>query len=667
MYRAGARALLLKPRFPRLDRVVALLFLLLTPLGAASADGEESLLVMLQGIPLPPIETAIENVGGHITHRLPLIDAVGAQLTRSQLDTVLESTPSIGRVIDDLAWEPEPEPPIDPNCSLAGAIELNWEASELRWRLFNKGDVEVSLSRIDLAWPASLGQLEEAALGDETLEPLPDGAENEGSWTDLAGIVIEARSQTDLSLRFANPPGNPPSVQSEISLDAISNPECGTSLVPSYEEPGNDSYFPSVSGASSLHKLGITGEGIGIAVLDSGLWEDPTVIAMNTRGERRVRGRFDAMTGRVVDLAEDESGHGTHIASVIARSDRTLRVSAPNPSFRGVAPNAALIVVKAFGRDGTARLLDLVRGVQWAVTNRERFGIQVLNLSFASRPRWPYWQDPVNQALLKAWEAGIFVVAAAGNEGPEPMSIGSPGNLPYLLTVGAVTDSWTEGNRNDDYVPDFSSRGPTPLGHLKPDIVAPGGHISGITPPTSSLAADFPEYFLSSGEFVMTGSSQAAGVMSGLAALMLELEPDLTNDELKCLLVTSAEPAIEPDGRLSYSPFVQGAGIANIRRALTLGSRNCDQNDLNIKKELSGLDHFIGPAIFEEGRPPRLPGGEELIADPQESEGPSTTRRWGAAEHLQRLSAPDPNSPIDWQSIFQTEQRLVRELADEQR
>ncbi|MEM1190657.1 MAG: S8 family peptidase [Pseudomonadota bacterium] len=639
--------------------------LLLAPLTAAQADDEEVLLVMLQGIPLAPIETAIEGAGGHITHRLPLIDAVGAELTRRQLDAVLESTPSIGRVIDDLAWEPEPEPPVDPNCALAGAIELSWDKSELRWRLFNKGDLDIGLNRIDLAWPDSLGRLQSAALAGSTLSPLTDAESNDGSWTDLEDIRVKARSETQLTVRFAHAPGNPSSVQSEISIDAISGPDCRTSLVPSYEEPGNDSYFPTVSGASALHKLGITGEGIGIAVLDSGLWEDPDAIAMNTRGEPRIWGRFDAMTGREVDVAEDESGHGTHIASVIARSDRTRRLSAPDPSFRGVAPNAGLAVVKAFGRDGTARLLDLVRGVQWVVTNRERLGIQVLNLSFASRPRWPYWQDPVNQALLKAWEAGIFVVAAAGNEGPEPMSIGSPGNLPYLLTVGAVTDSWTEDDRNDDYVPDFSSRGPTPLGHLKPDIVAPGGHISGITPPTSSLAADFPEYFLSTGEFVMTGSSQAAGVMSGLAALMLELEPELTNDELKCMLVTSAEPAIEPDGRLSYSPFVQGAGIANIRRALTVGSRNCDQNDLNIKKELSGLDHFIGPAIFEEGAPPRLPGGEELIAPPRESEGPSTTRRWGAAEHLQRLTAPDPNSPIDWQSIFQAEQRLVRELADE--
>ncbi len=203
------------------------------------------------------------------------------------------------------------------------------------------------------------------------------------------------------------------------------------------------------------------------------------------------------------------------------------------------------------------------------------------------------------------------------------------------------------------------------MGHIKPDLVAPGGHMAGITAPGSTLSKEFPEYFLSTGEFVMTGSSQAAAVVSGLAALLLQLEPDLGNDELKCMFTSTAEPAIEPDGRLSYSPFVQGAGLVSAQRALTIGARECEQQLLNLEADLRGDDHFVGPALFSEDGPPSLPDEASLVAEPQTTEGPSATRRWGAAEHLERLSAPDPASPIDWMGIYAEEQARIRDLARE--
>ena len=145
---------------------------------------------------------------------------------------------------------------------------------------------------------------------------------------------------------------------------------------------------------------------------------------------------------------------------------------------------------------------------------------------------------------MKAWESGIAVVAAAGNEGPGVETIGSPGNIPYIITVGAVTDSWTPNTRDDDYIPDFSSRGPTPSGHVKPDIVALGGHMTGLIRPESAMALEQPEDMLRTGEFVLTGSSQASALVSGILALLLQLEPSLTPDDIKCKLITSAEPAI---------------------------------------------------------------------------------------------------------------------------
>jgi hypothetical protein len=628
----------------------------------AQATTPEALLVMLQGEDIEQIAEVVEAVGGRVTHTLPIIDAIGAELTRAQLNRVRAGGLAIRRIIDDLAWQPDPAPGGGQNCALAGAIELSWQGGEALWRLYNKGESGISLQSISLRWPEELGRILGASLdGHELGVANVAGQARTANWASLAHARLEGGSYGDLRLAFSGTPLLH-RTQRSIELVARLSDTCETRLAPSYDHPEGDSYYPGVAGAAALHAYDIRGTGIGVAIIDSGLWETPEAIALNTRGRHRITGRYDATTGSEVAEAFDESGHGTHIASVLARSDTTERSGVQQPSFRGIAPDAELIVVKAFGSDGNAGFLDLVRGIQWVVERREALNIRILNLSFAARPRWPYWEDPVNQALLRALKAGIFVVAAAGNEGPEPMTIGSPGNLPYLLTVGAFTDSWTESTR-DDYIPDFSSRGPTPLGHIKPDLVAPGGHMAGFTRPGSTLAREFPEYFLGSGEFVMTGSSQAAAVASGLAALMLQLEPGLSNDELKCLFITAANPAIEADGRLSYSPFVQGGGAIDVRRALTIGDRECAQQELDIDGELSGDDHFSGPAIFSETAPPQLPGQHTLIAEPKLPEGPSPTRRWGAAEHLERLEQANSDSPINWRAILDQERQKARRVS----
>jgi subtilisin family serine protease len=336
-----------------------------------------------------------------------------------------------------------------------------------------------------------------------------------------------------------------------------------------------------------------------------------------------------------------------------------------------VAPDARLVVVKAFSREGQGGLLDIVRGVQWIVDHREEFGIRVINLSFAAKPRWPYWQDPINQALMRAWDAGIVAVAAAGNEGPDAMTIGSPGNLPYLITVGAITDSWTIDDRNDDYLPDFSSRGPTPSAHIKPDLVAPGGHMAGLTRPGSTLTEEFPEYQLVNGDFVMTGTSQAAALVSGLVALLLQVEPELTADDVKCKLLSSADPAINADGLLSYSPFEQGAGAVSIQRALTLGDTGCGNQGLDLQADMAGESHFEGPAILAEDGSPTLPGLDHMVAAEPPEKGPSDNRRWGIKAHIERpRTTPgepdmpaDPQRPFDWHGLYLEEKARVEQLS----
>ena len=308
-------------------------------------------------------------------------------------------------------------------------------------------------------------------------------------------------------------------------------------------------------------------------------------------------------------------------------------------------------------------MLDLVRAVQWLVDNRERYDIRVVNMSFSMRPRWPYWDDPLNQALMRAWEAGLVLVAAAGNDGPDSMTIGSPGNLPYLITVGAVTDSWTPGDRDDDYIPDFSSRGPTPSGHIKPDLVTYGGHITGLIEPGTTLTAQLPEYMSANGELVMTGTSQATAVVSGLAALILQAEPTVDNNALKCMLTSAAEPAINVNGRLAYSPFLQGHGLASASRALAVGDRSCGNIGLELAKDIARTEHYYGPAIFKNSENPTLPGADKLISEVLPEKGTSVTRRWGAESHLRRLTAFPEDAPIDWVSVYEEEQRKIREIA----
>jgi subtilisin family serine protease len=164
----------------------------------------------------------------------------------------------------------------------------------------------------------------------------------------------------------------------------------------------------------------------------------------------------------------------------------------------------------------------------------------------------------------------------------------------------------------------------------------------------------------------MTGSSQAAALVSGLAALLIQAEPEVSNDDIKCMLMSSAEPAISADGRLAYSPYLQGSGLVNVSRAITVGDRGCGNDDLALDDDIARVDRFEGPAIFaEDGSPPRLPGEDELISPKLPEKGRSDSRRWGADAHLQRLTDPSQPSPIDWLGRHQADQLRMKALAEE--
>jgi len=634
---------------------------------------------MLQGKSAAELQLLVEDNGGSITHKLHLINAVGAVVTHGQLDTILES-PLVTRYIDDLSTTGPPgQAPgeTEHNCEIGGALELELGDSSFNWAIYNGSDEQARMRSLEITWPAELGDITSLSLGNSTIDSAlyPPGQDGRISLEINKNAVLRADSNASLHATFSasekiwkeRSPG-----QGDFSVNATFAEDCSTKLIPGYPDNHGDSYFPSVIGADALHLHGVTGKGITVAILDSGLWETD-VLAKNTSGKPRVLARYDAIEDSSGDQAFDETGHGTHMASVIAHSGPVTKNGRATGTFKGVAPDANLVVVKAFNVEGQGDLLDIVRALQFVVDQREALDIRVLNLSFSARPRWHYWLDPINQAIMKVWASGITVVAAAGNEGPEAMTLGSPGNLPYLITVGAVTDSWTIDTRDDDYIPDFSSRGPTPNAHIKPDIVAPGGHMTGITRPGSTLAKEHPEYILKTGEFVMTGTSQASALVTGMVALLLQLEPDLSPDDIKCKLISSAELAINEDGLLAYSPFQQGNGYANVSRAVTLGQRGCGNTDLDIEKDIAGDDHYEGPAITLEDGSTSLPGLREMYSGEPSEKGLSSSRKWGVKDHIERDNVDTAGSdsgnsfPFDWESAYREEKFRMEKLANQPR
>ena len=629
---------------------------------------------MLQGGSTQDLRKLVESNGGTVTHDLHIIDAVGAQLTRLQLDKVLES-PIVLRAIDDLSVSGETPDALEadePECNVGGSLELQLDTRGIRWPIYNKTKTPATLAQLELSWPESLGSVSKVSIGDVIVDP----AEYAGAADPPMTLEFSSSSapvlteQLDLRVSFSNAlqgdDGNSSFRQSDFSLKADFGNDCSTKLVPGYQNNHEDFFYAHLAGASALHLLGVTGKGITVAIMDSGLWEHDQ-LALDTHGKPRIIGRYDAITDIAGKETFDESGHGTHMASVATNSGAVTHNGEATGTFKGIAPDATLVIVKALDVRGQGDFLDLVRGVQWVVDNREKYDIKVLNLSIAARPRWPYWQDPLNQAVMRAWASGIAVVAAAGNEGPDAMTIGSPGNLPYIITVGAITDSWTLATRSDDYIPDFSSRGPTPSGHIKPDIVAPGGHITGITRPGSTLTQQHPNFLLSTGEFVMTGSSQAAAVVSGIAALLLQLEPDLTPDDIKCKLVSSAEPAINRDGLLAYSPFQQGQGLVSASRAVTLGQRGCANDDLDLQLEISSGVHSQGPAMVDEDGSATLPGLKTMLSTEPAEKGMSNSRKWGVKDHIERSENPavtPDTSPFNWLRLYLHEKTAIESIRD---
>ncbi|MDH5340862.1 MAG: S8 family serine peptidase, partial [Rubrivivax sp.] len=400
-----------------------------------------------------------------------------------------------------------------------------------------------------------------------------------------------------------------------------------TTLTPSHlEQATGVTGVRSRSQATPLGYSGLDGAGIGIAVLDSGVMPAHALFA-DANGATRVRKALNILkTGDVTTTAlkdwtpgvdqsaalypasptlasfasktnnagsnfTDGYGHGTHVAGVAAGRDLHEALDTT-----GIAPGATLFDVKVLDDKGFGQLSDVLAGIDWVIYYARTLNIRVLNLSLAADSTEGWQTDPLARAVRSASAAGITVVVAAGNFGQAANgaerfgTISSPGHDPSVITVGSANTRGT-GDRADDSVNFFSSRGPTrgaSVGAdgvrrvdnlLKPDLVAPGNKIvsalsvSDVSMSTWSLLPQkhwelgwgLPNSTYG-GRSVMrlSGTSIAAPVVAGAAALLLQANPGLTPPLVKAILQYTAQPIA------GANLLQQGAGLLNIEGAVRL-------------------------------------------------------------------------------------------------
>jgi serine protease AprX len=318
----------------------------------------------------------------------------------------------------------------------------------------------------------------------------------------------------------------------------------------SSRDTGSMSAITRMTGAQKLWDAGYTGQGIDVAVIDTGVTRVPGL-----DGAGKVLDgpdlSFDSIEPELV--SKDAFGHGTHMAGIIAGSDVTPGTSArrcrtclgrsaytDTTKFVGVAPQARIINVKVGAYDGAADVSQVIAAIDWVVQHRSDPGvnIRVLNLSFGTDSTQDPSLDPLVFAAEQAWKAGIVVVASAGNDGSETMSLATPAVSPSIIAVGA-SDPMGTISTSDDVVPPFAQHGGP---GRTVDVVAPGVSVIGLRVPGGFIDANVETGREGTRFQRASGTSQATAVVSGLAALLLSRDPAATPDMVKAYLTTNARP-----------------------------------------------------------------------------------------------------------------------------
>jgi serine protease AprX len=318
--------------------------------------------------------------------------------------------------------------------------------------------------------------------------------------------------------------------------------------------PSLSTLYPVVDSARSAWDRGLTGAGVGIAVIDSGV--NPAA----DFGTRLRQVRLPAQPGSLADTY----GHGTFVAGIAAGASESGR-------YVGIAPGATIHSINVASRDGVYTS-DVIAGLGWVAANHKRLGIRVVSLSLTETTPSSYLASALDTAVEEVWRRGVVVVVGAGNLGRDSL-VFAPANDPFVITVGAVDTKGT-ADTADDVEADFSSRGLTLDRFAKPELLAPGRRIASILTGGSRLAGEAPaENVIEPGYATMTGTSLAAPQVAGAAALLLQRNPQLTPDHVKYLLTRTGRlvsggsaPALDLAAATGFEQRVERAN-QGLRRA----------------------------------------------------------------------------------------------------
>jgi serine protease AprX len=316
----------------------------------------------------------------------------------------------------------------------------------------------------------------------------------------------------------------------------------------------------------------LRGTGIGVAVIDSGVHDShPDFMGANVfdLSTKRVTQLLNAMLG-VTNSGQDDNGHGTFVAGIIAGRGWGLPGMWDDGKYIGVAPDANIISIKVSDSTGMAHVSDVISAIEWASKNRQANNIRIINLSMVSNLASSYKTDMLDAAVELAWLQGLVVIVANGNGGPNA-SITSPANDPYVISVGATDDMGTKSVYDDVLAP-FSSYGVTVDGVAKPDLVAPGRRmVSSLSSRSDTLAQLYPSRVVDDGYIRLSGTSAAAPVVSGVVAQILQARPTLTPGQVKWLLTHTSLPVNGPGTGAGYprvGAAVQRFGVGNANTGL---------------------------------------------------------------------------------------------------
>jgi len=334
-----------------------------------------------------------------------------------------------------------------------------------------------------------------------------------------------------------------------------------------------DVAYPAVKAdAAFVNSGGLDGTGVGVAVIDTGVYAHDDLM----RSSQQAQAVEVEVVGHEHGLA-DYYGHGTHVAGIINGNGADSTGGGYYRTFRGLAPGARLVSLRALYPDGSGSTSDIITALDWVVKFRTQYNIRVVNLSLGHPVYESYTTDPLCLAVRAANNAGIVVVVAAGNEGNVGSGYGtidSPANEPSVITVGAMDDK-NSVSTSDDVLAPYSSKGPTLIDHVvKPDIVAPGTHIVSLRATGSYLDTNYHDWTLTVSQYKngggkttdgmyydLSGTSMAAPMVAGAAALMIQKDPTLSPAAVKARLMAST---VKDTALL----FETGAGYLNVDAAL---------------------------------------------------------------------------------------------------